>query len=186
MEGLSKLLINLKEGVVQVEGSEDFVRDVYGDFKEHISKPFALSPAPITQPDQVENCEKTDTQVSNPKAKMRRVNTAGKAAEYKPKFNNDLNLTGLAEFYDKIEPTGHNEKILIFAAFLRDKLGKASCTADDIFTCYFTMKNKTKIPEAFIQAFHNCQTRTHYIKYTSPTEVEVAIPGDNFLSNKTR
>jgi len=192
MDGNTKLLINLKEGIVQVEGAEDFVRHVYNDFKERVSKPIVLSPASVAQIEQLEGDDAPEEEKENKhrKAKPKRTNNStsktGETANYKPKFNNDLNLVGLAEFYEKHAPSNHNEKILVFVAFLRDKMGKSPCAADDIYTCYFTMKNKTKIPGAFLQAFWNCQSRTHYIRFTSPNEIEVAIPGDNFLSEKIK
>ena len=34
----TKLVINMNEGTVQVEGAEEFVRFVYQDFKDHLSK----------------------------------------------------------------------------------------------------------------------------------------------------
>lgn len=190
MEETTKLLINLKEGIVEVEGAENFVRDVYNDFKERVSKPIPFAPAPPAQIEQF-NDEQEDGSEPAPRtrAKHRRSGAAsgktGEAGSYKPKFNDDLNPRGLPEFYDQYAPKTHSEKILVFAAFLRDKMRISPCTANDIFTCYFTMKNKTKTPEAFVQAFRDCQSRTHYIKVISLTEIEVAIPGDNFLTSKS-
>ena len=34
----TKLMINIKEGIIQAEGDKSFVRDVYNDFKEVVSK----------------------------------------------------------------------------------------------------------------------------------------------------
>jgi hypothetical protein len=191
MEGSTKLLINLKEGIVEVEGAEEFVRDVYNDFKERVSKPIPFAPAPPAQIEQLSDGQEAGSEpASRTRAKHRRpVATTGKSGEsvnYKPKFNNEINLSGLAEFYENYKPSTHNEKIVVFAAFLRDSLGKSLCTSDDIFTCYFTMRGKTKTPEAFLQAFRTCQARTHYIKYVSPTHIEVTIPGDNFLNSKIK
>jgi len=190
MEETTKLIINLKEGIVEVEGTEDFVRDVYNDFKERVSRPVPLPPAPPARLEQF----KATGEAEGTLAARRTTTTSrrgvaaktGETANYKPKFNNDLNLNGLAEFYDLYAPKTHAEKILIFAAFLRDKIGISPCAADDIFTCYFTIKNKTKTPEAFVQAFRDCQSRTHYIKFISLTAIEITIPGDNFLSSKSR
>ena len=44
----SKLTINLRDGIVQAEGDEKFVRDVYNDFKEQVTRSQYISRAPIT------------------------------------------------------------------------------------------------------------------------------------------
>jgi hypothetical protein len=190
MDSVTKLLINLKEGIVQVEGAEEFVRDVYNDFKERVSKPVVIpstTPARLEQqPEDIEGSTAPIKTGGPRRSASGAGKTGGDASNYKPKFNNDLNLADLPQYYEKYAPSGHNEIILVFAAFMRDKMGKAPCTADDVYTCYFTMRAETKIPTAFVQAFRNCQTRTHYIKYTSLTEIEVAIPGDNFLAAKSK
>lgn len=187
-QNMTKLVINLKEGIVQVEGDEKFVRDVYADFKERVSTPVVLNTIPANQIEHRRDETASDAASTQSKGKARRTASApagkGDSVNYKPKFNNELNLAGLPEFYDRYAPSGHSEKILVFAAYLRDQLKMTACSADDIFTCYFTMKSKTKIPEAFLQAFRTCQHRTHYIKYNSFSDIQVAIPGDNFLNQK--
>ena len=34
----TKLTINLRDGILDVEGSEEFVREIYGDFKSEVAK----------------------------------------------------------------------------------------------------------------------------------------------------
>jgi hypothetical protein len=47
MEGAmgTKLTINLKDGILNVEGSEDLVRSVYEDFKAEVAKRLTIPPA---------------------------------------------------------------------------------------------------------------------------------------------
>jgi hypothetical protein len=189
----TKLVINLKDGIIQAEGGEDFVREVYNDFKEVVSKrtfiPATPAPAAIEQiPSSDDEGEAQRSSAGNAKGKAKRQMGAGNKgsgdAAFKPKFDPDLDLTGIDDFYAKCAPTNNSEKILVFAAFLRDKLGKAICTAHEIYTCYFTMKED--IPTAFAQAFHNCRSRTHYIKYTTMSDIEVTIPGNNWLNAQAK
>lgn len=184
----TKLLINLREGIVQVEGDETFVRDVYNDFKEQVSKPVVLQQAGAPQLG-IEDGADDDMEPPSPKArtnKIRRTSqqstTRGETAAYKPEFNTALDLSGLPKFYDQYDPTTHPEKILIFATFLKERLNIAPCTANDIFTCYSVLKTRTKTPGAFLQAFRDTQNKTHFIEYLSPTEINLTIAGTNYLN----
>jgi len=183
----TRLTINLKDGILDVDGSEDFVRSVYEDFKGEVAKRLTISPAtpkeieaaPITVSETIER------RADRPrKAHARRVSSTGagqkpRPARYKPTFDPTLDVNGLVEFYDSVNPEKIPEKILTFAVFLRDQKNILSCTADHIYTCFYTVKDRTKIPEAFEQAFRDTQSRTHFIEVTSLQDITVTIPGNN-------
>lgn len=191
----TKLIINLRDGIVQVEGDESFVRDVYNDFKERVSKPVIINLPPAAQIEQQLHDEEDAPEARLPapaetprKTRARRASSAtngtprGETANYKPKLNSALDLTGLTEFYDKYEATTHSEKILIFATFLRDTSKIEPFTADDIFTCYAFLQSRTKAPGAFLQAFRDTQNVKRFIEYKSPTDIRLTIVGTNYLN----
>jgi hypothetical protein len=183
----TRLIINLTQGLLEVEGSEDFVRSIYQDFREQVSAAAALKSVSLKPVEQIE-APTSVLEDSRRPTKQRRQNSPeakSKTAEYKPTFKN-LNLAGLAEFYAKINPANHSEKILCFAIFLRDNLKISPCSPDDIYTCYFTLKSETKTPEAFQQAFITAKNRTHFIEIEWPTKIDVTIAGDNFYNDKLR
>jgi hypothetical protein len=66
--------------------------------------------------------------------------------------------------------------------FLRDKLGIAQLSADDIFTCYWHMRNRTKMPAAFVQALRDTK-RAGYIEYNSPDDMQISIMGENYFAH---
>ena len=180
----TKLTINLRDGILNVEGSDDFVRSIYEDFKGEVAKRSSSTPA---QPPQIEvdgGLERGDQQAEKSKrsARVKRSASEGqkaKVSEYKPTFDPSLDLRGLPEFYDEVQPTKASEKILAFAVFLKEKLQIEPCTVDQIYTCFFTVKDRTKIPEAFVQAFRDTHSRTHFIQFNSLQDVTVTIPGNN-------
>jgi hypothetical protein len=188
----TKLAINIREGTVEVEGDEAFVRSIYQDFKEHIGKLVVLQPAaPRALPVAPDRPAITDESAAQPKKKPHRraSSKAGensRSADYKPTFDGSIDLSGLEEMYDQFDPENHSEKILLFAIFLRDTVKRVPCTADHIFTCYFTLKAKTETPAAFLQAFRTAQSRTHYIEYSSPQDIQITISGDNFYNAKLK
>jgi hypothetical protein len=190
MEKSTKLAINLTEGTVHVEGDEAFVRSVYEDFKSYLTKQGGPH-RPVIEPGVplVPEAPRiaTETPTRNRRADRKLNGSKGdkpRVTEYKPKFRPDLDLSGLEAVYDEFTPTKHTEKILFFAVFLRDRLHTTPCTADDIYTCYFTMKEKTETPEAFIQAFRDTQNKTHFIEFTSPEVIKVTIAGDNYYNKR--
>jgi hypothetical protein len=185
----TRLTINLRDGLLEVEGGEDFVRTIYQDFKAQVARA-ALKAVPAKPFEQLEQAPAPIQQVEarrQTKPRGNRSSDSGKikASNYRPTFK-DLNLAGLGEFYDQFAPANHNEKILCFAVFLRDQLKISPCTADDIYTCYFTLKTRTKTPVAFQQAFITAKSRTHFIQFDWPQKIEVTIAGDNFCDAKLR
>jgi hypothetical protein len=183
----ARLAINLREGIVEAEGTEEFVRAIYQDFKERVSKPIVLTPpVPEQLEDHSEKLEGGNAKVVARRKSQRRTANSGdgkpRAADYKPSFKSDLDLSALDSYYAKCAPATHSEKILVFATFLRDQLKMAQCTADDIYTCYFTFRDRTETPKAFLQAFRDAQSKTHYIDYVSPEEIRVTIAGNNFFN----
>ena len=135
----ARLTINLRDGLLEVEGAEDFVRTIYHDFKEQVART-ALQPGPTNAVEQLEHHSPPAEQPNERRQKRsrRRPSAEGgktKPSDSKPTFK-DLNLAGLGEFYDKFGPKNHNEKILCFVIFLRDQLKIRPCSADDVYTCY--------------------------------------------------
>lgn len=188
MEKNTKLAINLTEGTVHVEGEEAFVRSIYEDFKGYLSKHISSRPAVVTVNPPEAPAQITDESMRRKRRADRKSSRSEsdkpRAAEYKPKFRRDLDLSDLEAAYDAINPRNHHERILVFAVLLRERFQIAPCTADDIYTCYGTMKAKTETPEAFVQAFRDAQNKAHYIDFNSPQDIRIAIAGDNHYNKK--
>lgn len=185
----TKLVINLRDGIIDVEGEQNFVQSIYDDFKEQITKAVKAKPSPPKQLEHHADDGQLDDNDDTPQHKDKtRKPTSGakngkaKSGDYKPTFKSDLDLTALREFYNQYAPSNHPEKILIFATFLRDHLKLEPCTADDIFTCYFTVKDRTETPRAFLQAFRDTHNKTHYIDFVSTQSIRVTIPGNNHFN----
>ena len=144
----TKLKIDLTQGVLEVEGSETFVRNIYNDFKTHFVPDAA--PLPDTQlpprtrrakakkptvPESVSNVIPVTTKQSVPP----KIKTTPKT-NYT--FLTDLDLTansdrlGLMEFTDFKFPITNEERNLVFVYYLKETLGLAKVTVDHIFTCY--------------------------------------------------
>ena len=190
----TKLIINLSDGTVHAEGNEDFVRFIYQDFKDSLSKhPLVNAPAPVlpSAHDSDRNLLTNDSaqSIATPSNRKKTISGEGektRTTQAKPKYNKNLDLTGLAEFYDELKPEKYSEKILVFAVFLRDRLGTSPCTSDDVYTCFFELRAKTKIPTAFQQAFIDTRNRTHFIDFRALDAIEINIAGENWVTEQAK
>jgi hypothetical protein len=186
----AKLHIDLGQGILDVEGEEKFVQAIYEDFKNNLPKQLAIPQR--SNDDSRKTADVADSPEERKRRRAtRRVATHGengktKIGEYVPKLDANLDLKLLDDFYAQFDPKSHREKILIFAMFLRDALHKAPCSADDIFTCYRALKEKTEIPEAFLQAIRDAQNKQGLVEFASPMEIKITIAGENYFNQKLR
>jgi hypothetical protein len=181
------------QGILDVEGTETFVNSIYEDFKTSLIRQISdRSVAAATEAGtlDVKVAEPERTSQRKRRASTRRISgpDAGKSkvAEYSPKFNPNLDLGKLDDFYDEFDFKNHREKILVFSVFMREELKTAPCSADDIFSCYQTLKTKTEIPEAFVQALRDAQNKDGFVEFVSPQEIKITIAGQNFFNQKLK
>ena len=184
----AKLYINISEGVVEVEGDPEFVREVYADFKDRL-----LNGLDNTPENPMPNGSSVETKKSSPKRKER--SPAKKAAQAdsndssidprNPKLDKNLDLSQLRDFFYQFEPKNNAEKILIFAKFLIDELKIDQPNIDQFYSCFIELKEK--IPTAFEQAFRDTHGRKYgYIKYKSANDISVPIKGTNHFNDRIK
>lgn len=181
----AKLHIDLSQGIVDVEGDNDLIREVYADFKEKILE---QSEFPATSA----LSETTDTKPEKRSTKAKRRNTGrktGKSTENpslisieKPKRDPDLNTSALGEFYGKFKPKNHQDKILVFLNFLVEVLKIEFPNTDQVYTCY--MDTGEKAPTAFSRAFRFAREgKFGYIMFDSPSNLKITIKGEYHLND---
>jgi hypothetical protein len=171
----AKLNIDLKQGLLHVEGTEEFVRSIYDDFKSRLTAAAATqTPAPIPAAGN-NGGGKGEGRKSSPRTKSGR-------GEFEPVFNRDLDTSKVAAYYGQFEAKNHPEKILVFSMFLKEVLNMEKITGNDIFTCYTAMKSETKTPKAFAQALRDAEGKNfHYIEVKAWDDIIVPISGSNYF-----
>lgn len=184
----TKFHINVSQGIIDIEGEPDVVREIYADFKDKLLSQFgnwaddtAESPTTPETP-----APKATLQRRAPSRKRAKVETEeiGVDAD-KPKLDKDLDTSKLADFYGQFEPKNNPEKILVFSKFLTEELGIESPTTDQIYTCYLALKEK--IPKVFSQAFRDTGGKKYgYIDYKAPSDIKVTIMGTNHFNSGVR
>lgn len=184
----TKLHINISQGVVDVEGDPEFVREVYADFKDRLLDGLNNTPG-----NPMPNGSSVETNKSSPKRKKRSL--AKKAAQTdsndsgidprNPKLDKGLDLSRLCDFYDQFEPKNNSEKILIFAKFLIDELDIDQPNTDQFYSCFSELREV--IPTAFSQAFWAAHGRNYgYIGFKSATDISVTTKGTNYFNNSIK
>ncbi len=181
----TKLLINAREGTIQVEGDIDFVKEVYSDFKDLVT--------PLVQSNTFSN---TDDQISGggslPKTKSRKKSASKKVTNSEsgvsgvnpdnPTLDKNLDTSGVREFYAQFAPKNHPEKILIFMRFLKDKAGIDNPNTDQIYTCYYAVSEKPAA--AFAQSFRDTSSKKFgFIEYNSANDVNLTFIGNRHFDH---
>ncbi|MEQ8269136.1 MAG: hypothetical protein RH982_18250 [Parvibaculum sp.] len=180
---IAKLHIDVAHGVLEVEGEESFVQGIYLDFKAHVFEQMKNA-ARADREDSASDGEdvggKTEPAKRKSGTQKLKSSDGGRVRKSggKPKLNTSLNLAKLASFYDGFSPKNHPEKILIFSVFLRDELNLSTCSLDDIFTCYSSLKGRTATPVAFAKNISDAKS-AGYIGGESNGSLSVTTAGDN-------
>ncbi|MCY3626723.1 MAG: hypothetical protein OXG88_03675 [Gammaproteobacteria bacterium] len=175
-----KLHIDLSQGLVNVEGDTDFVRDVYTDFKQKILARSDSFPAMVENKVTNTATNKTSPQSNRRIAQKKSSNSkkGGGPDPDSPKLDKNLDTSALSEFYSRYKPKNHSEKILLFVQFLKEKLSIEKPSTDQVFTCYDAVKEK--LPNAFKKAFHLASSRRYgFIDYKSASNIAITVKGKN-------
>ncbi|MDH7800482.1 MULTISPECIES: hypothetical protein [unclassified Rhizobium] len=180
----TKLHINLNQGLIDVEGDEAFVREVFESFKSVLAERRGNTTDDLPGEEVIVGASSEAPSKTQQKSKKRRPRKQQEGTEsrsgwglYSPQLDNSLTTTNLKTFFEKSKAKSHADKILTFVRFLSDELSITPCTADQVYTCYKVLREK--MPEAFAQAFRDTQNKQKYIDAASPAAITATIVGDN-------
>lgn len=165
--GTTKIHINLKQGILEAEGSESFVEKIYRDFKDNIKleNPTTThennTPTPIEKQNGESNVTST-TKVIPIQLKPLRTKTKSNSSD--GALVKDLDLTGgkskesLRDFCAKYIVKSNMERNLIFTYYLEHNLEIKNIGVDHIFTCYRNIP-ATKLPKNLKQSLYDTSAK---------------------------
>jgi hypothetical protein len=178
----TKIRVDIHQGIIEAEGSEEFVRSIYEDFKERVEAEGSL----ISQSQQMRTLKKPATK--RPKAasepKKKKAGTGSGA----PSIVKDLDLSGsnkamrLRDFYSRFSPLTNFERNLIFVYYLSHELEMTGITVDHIFTCYRDIPG-VRTPNALQQSLWDTSSRRGWLDTSSTENIKVTMPGINYLEH---
>lgn len=178
--GDTKIRIDLSQGVIEAEGSEQFVLSIYSDFKEKIQGKLKSTPGTIKEKVKKANLK---TQTDN-KIKKRTL-TKGTVL---PKLVKNLDLSGsgdkqsLKDFFQQYKANKFYEYNLIFCYYLQQIAEATPISIDHIFTCYRHIP-ELKTPKALSQSLFDTSRRLGWIDTSSLENITVPIAGINHIEH---
>lgn len=174
---MARVKIDLSLGVLEVEGEEAFLKEIYEDFKSQIS--ITLNPK-VAQPTievGISSLEKKD--------KPARSKNKANARKEAYSFVKDLNLRGggsiesLKDFYAKKRPSSAMEMTTVFVYYLCSMLKINNVGLDHLYTCYKEVGQK--VPVALRQNLLDTARRKGTIDTSSLDNVTLTTRGENMV-----
>ncbi len=194
MSSPTKAKINLKEGIIELEGSEAFVTKHLEIFTKDMKK---TKPIDI-QGEKKEKTEKSDSSKKS-EEKSKRKGSRSKPSVTPNPIDLDLKENGekpaLRNFVKQKKPKAFTEKLTVFAYYLKKNLGIEKMEAGHVVTCCREISSKIprNIPQMFydlekIQGWLSCEDKRKYAVITTTGEnfVKFDLPRKkNVATNKT-
>lgn len=184
----SKLKIDFNQGLLEVEGSEDLVREIYNDFKDSLkTRPQAKVEESINP------IEKAAVTTSQPSSKRTASKPKSKAKAKKPSdstgsFLKDLNLMGddttksLRDFYGQYEIKTNLERTLAFVYYLQYEKELTGININHIFTCYRGIEG-LKVPGNLKQNLLDTSFKKGWLDTSDMEDIKVPVSGMNHIEH---
>jgi hypothetical protein len=185
----SKLTINLNTGHLEVEGSEELVREVYHDFKLLIEKSpkktFDSFDQNISDEEYVS--DENISQPSKPKKQkpVKAKTSPSPKSTSEMKFLTDLNLRpkgkeSLKDFAAKFQIKTSEELSLLIIYYLKETL-QETVTIAHIYTCLKELGKK--IPTHLKQVLTNNKNTKHWIDLSDWNDIKFSVSGMNYIEH---
>ncbi len=154
----TKLRIDLSQGLLEVEGSETFVKTIYNDFKHHfVPTPPSAETVAEERPKRTRTRKRSTN--SPAAAQTEPAGDGSEATSSKTKATRtqtyeiivDLDLgaskrhPSLVDFMDAKVPITNDERNLVFTYYLQKSLNLSEITPNHIYTCYREAKIRAPI-----------------------------------------
>src|SRR5579871_89024 len=177
----AKLKIDIKQGVIEVEGTEEFVTRIYGDFKERIVA------TPVESAKRVVDTSGKTSSGEEPADDKKRPASSRNRAGSAPSIVKDLDLAArngdpsLKDFCAPFAPSSAKEWNLLFLYFVQKHERANPVTQDHIYTCYKTFGARP--PAAFSQSLFDTARKSGWIEVSGLSDLRLTIVGENYVEH---
>jgi hypothetical protein len=170
----ARIKVDLTAGVLEVEGSEEFVQTVYSDFKTRVTigtiAAGAISPKA--------------TPISTTSSRSRKRSGEQREAYQIVK---DLNLVpkgkqSLRDFISQFQPASNMEWNAVFVYYLESVVEIRPITPAHVFTCY--RDAKLPIPKALPQSLIDTSSRKGWLNTSTIDDIRLTVGGTNFVEHE--
>jgi hypothetical protein len=193
----TRLKIDLSQGILEVEGSESFVKIIYNDFKTHFAgietveelkparrtrktKPAAKAAAPEPAPKPVvkEVKAKPVPKKPSPPAAPPPAYTLIKDLKLGPTDSNP----SLVEFMDSKFPITNEERNIVFLYYLQHTLKLKSIDLNHIYTCY--RETKIRAPLNLENSLRITAEQHGWIRTTKTGKMTLTATGKRYVEKQ--
>jgi hypothetical protein len=183
----TKIHINLKQGVIEAEGSEEFVERIYRDFKDNIN----LGPEIGESGNDEAAGQQAEANVKRKKGASKKPiaqKAKAKSGSVDATLVKDLDLTGggtkesLRDFCAKYIIKTNLERNLVFTYYLGNVLGLKGFGINHIFTCYRNVPG-TKLPGNLKQSLYDTSAKGWIAVRSIDDDITVPILGINHIEH---
>lgn len=178
---MTKLKIDFQLGVLEVEGEESFVKEVYQDYKNKV-----IFASGHTETRKVATQAGSQEQVI-PKESKKRSKVRGRSSRESHSPIKDLDLSSkknsksLRDFYKEKAPFSAMESNAVFVYYLQKIANAKNINADHVYSCYKDVS--ARVPTALNQSLLDTSHRKGWIDTSSMENILIAIPGENLVEN---
>lgn len=178
---MTKLHIDLTNGILEVEGEEEFVSKIYNDFKEEL----AGLKTPKEFPKTSEKTQHDKPSLDIKDTKQPTVKNRSKSFKESYTLVKDLDLTkddrdiSLKDYYKEKSPSSFVEKNVVFVFYLKKIAKVLKVTLNHIYTCYEEVGSQK--PSAFKQSVADTSSKKGYLDTASFEDINVSIRGENLI-----
>lgn len=180
---ITKIHADLINGIIEVEGSEEFVTNSFKEFREsfdQIKQKLPAKNAVYADFDEAEISSAPEKSKSKTKSKTKTSSSGSKT-----------NLTVVQEFHDgkqgkdfleeikKYTIPDSEQKLVVLYIYLMRKVGVTGITFNHVHTAYRLQGKKT--PSDLRSVINNAKRRTSYLMYTSLDDLQTNHKGDDFV-----
>lgn len=166
---VTKAKINLKEGTIELEGSEAFVTKYLDDFKKQMKE---IKTTPLTEEEKTESSEEQ---------KPKKLRKTPQVITPIPLDLTEANgKQSLRAFYKEKNPKTFEEKLTVFAYYLKNYKKIEAMEAGHVVTCCKDVKSK--VPSNIPELFKNIKRRHIWIDYEKKEgPVTITTTGENLV-----
>lgn len=179
---MTKLRIDLKNGLLEVEGEEGFVKEIYGEYRDALSAVTARLQAPPTLVVHNDPGNQSDEfqRERSPKGRV----TGARKESYS--IVSDLNLRpegkqSLRDFFAVKKPDTAMELNTVFVYYLERELAITAIGPDHVYTCYKEVSSK--VPAALLQSLKDTAHRKGWIDTKNMNALRLSTVGENLVEH---
>ena len=170
---LTKAKINLKDGTVELEGSEAFVSKYLDVFKQEMN--VTRNPTNETVKD-VEEKEKPEIE----KSKKKTVKSTQTVVPIPLDLKSGENKISLRDFYKQKKPDNQSESVIVFAYYLKEYLKLNKMEAGHVASC--CKEVGIKVPTNITQMFYDIHRHNGWLNLGDGRKfAEINTSGENFV-----